>query len=287
MPCRISRSRLWTHRLMLESLKHAESSFVTLTYSNEFGPISNSLNPRHLQLFLKKLRSKISPRNLRYFLVGEYGDLNSRPHFHVALFGYGHCESRIANQSCQKCVRCKLIKGVWNYGQIDLGELNKDSASYIAGYITKKMTNPKNEHVKQWLKGRHPEFARMSLRPGIGAPAMEEVSSVLTSEHGCNQIALTGDVPLSLNHGGRPLPLGRYLRGILRKKVGNADVMSKESLQRYSLEMSQLFKETLSEKNKQKLYKNASWRTILVEENKQKVLNKETKFKIFSQKKGL
>ena len=59
----------------------------------------------------------------------------------------------------------------------------------------------------------------MSLRPGIGAGMMDEVASTLLTlglENGSD------DVPSSLQHGKRSLPLGRYLRRRLRTLIGNA-----------------------------------------------------------------
>lgn len=67
------------------------------------------------------------------------------------------------------------------------------------------------------LYGRHPEFARMSLRPGIGFHAMHEVASTLME---FNLETPSGDVPSALAHGKRVLPLGRYLRRSLRSMVG-------------------------------------------------------------------
>lgn len=67
------------------------------------------------------------------------------------------------------------------------------------------------------LNGRWPEFGRMSLRPGIGHGMMHEVASTFMQFNLENSQA---DVPVSLRHGSRELPLGRYLRRSLRKMVG-------------------------------------------------------------------
>jgi len=65
------------------------------------------------------------------------------------------------------------------------------------------------------LDGRHPEFARMSLRPGIGADFIPEVASSLM-QHEID----TEDVPNVLRHGRAVYPLGRYLKGKLREHLG-------------------------------------------------------------------
>lgn len=65
--------------------------------------------------------------------------------------------------------------------------------------------------------GRHPEFARMSLKPGIGAWAMEDVALTIMQHP---KLAKQEDVPTSLMHGKRHMPLGRYLRRKLADALG-------------------------------------------------------------------
>lgn len=94
-----------------------------------------------------------------------------------------------------------------------LGTLEERSAQYIAGYVVKKMTRPDDPR----LLGRLPEFARMSLKPGIGAGAIPDVASALMQY----KLEASGrDVPNSLRHGSRLLPLGRYLMKRLRLECG-------------------------------------------------------------------
>lgn len=87
------------------------------------------------------------------------------------------------------------------------------SANYIAGYVTKKMTSGSDER----LRGRRPEFARMSLRPGIGANAMEAVALALMRSKLDQTIE---DVPTQLRRGAELMRLGRYLRRKLREQIG-------------------------------------------------------------------
>jgi len=104
-----------------------------------------------------------------------------------------------------------------------VGQLSMASAQYIAGYVTKKMTH----RLDIRLDGRHPEFARMSLRPGIGALAMHNVASDMMRWH----LEKNGDVPTALRYGGKLLPLGRYLRRELRKMVGKNEKAPPATLQ--------------------------------------------------------
>jgi len=201
MPCRINRRRLWTARMMLESLLHSHNSFVTLTYDNDHLPRDGSVVPSHLQLFLKRLRASISPRVIRFYGVGEYGDRTKRPHYHVVIFGL---------------VYINELRSAWTKGMVHVGELNKDSAGYCAGYITKSLTKKDDPR----LGGRHPEFCRMSLKPGIGAGAMETMAKITTSKHGVAAITDTADVPTGFRWAQKIWPLGRYLRRVLREESG-------------------------------------------------------------------
>lgn len=67
-----------------------------------------------------------------------------------------------------------------------------------------------------WLQGRDPEFAQMSLKPGIGYGFMHEVASTLLQYDYLGE----GDVPVTLSHGKTQRLLGRYLRKKLRLMMG-------------------------------------------------------------------
>lgn len=214
LPCRINKRRVWTHRIILETALREDNAFVTLTYDDDNLPKNEEVTPREIQLFIKKLRKQVP--KLRYFAVGEYGDTTQRPHYHLALFGYPTCQrmrTRITKDKRPCCPPCDTVQRIWGKGQIQLGTLEKNSIQYIAGYILKKMT--KNDDNR--LNGRHPEFARMSLKPGIGYDMMHEVASTLM-EYKIEQTI--EDVPNSLQHGRSQLPLGPYLTRSLRAMIG-------------------------------------------------------------------
>lgn len=212
LPCRLNRRRLWTGRLMLESKLHSESVFVTLTYDEKHVPADGNLEPDVLRDFLKRLRSRIEPRRLRYFVVGEYGDQTERPHYHAVLFGVGLGD------------RAQL-QASWDRGFVHVGTLTEKSAGYVVSYTLKRMTRAGDPR----LEGRVPEFARMSLKPGIGAVAMEEIANALRSkialqgaeeDAGPVQRASAVDVPSAFRSGGQSFPFGRYLKGKAREYLG-------------------------------------------------------------------
>jgi hypothetical protein len=114
-----------------------------------------------------------------------------------------------------------------------LGSLEASSAQYIAGYVVKKMNSPNS----MLLPGQKPEFARMSRRHGIGVDAMWDVASALL------QLPSTrvADVPLSLRHGIRSLPLGPYLRRILRQRIGRDEHAPAWALEQARAQVSMVF----------------------------------------------
>lgn len=220
---------------MLESGLLSDNTFITLTYSDTnlrtgssqvFGPtnpLRSTLLKKDAQDWLKRLRAAIEPLKVRYFLVGEYGEMTERPHYHLALFGYPNCnrgktrylvDQNGFQKSC--CIHCDLIMRTWGLGAVMLGSLTAESSQYIAGYVTKKMTSSTDSR----LHGRQPEFSLMSRRPGIGVMAMHDVASTLL-EFDLDDTET--DVPVSLRHGSRQLPLGRFLRNKLRVMVGKEE----------------------------------------------------------------
>lgn len=241
LPCRVKRRRIWVHRLLLEGLLHAESSFVTVTYTDEHLPLiagRPSLRRADYRAWLKRLRSRMQEIvpgwKLRFFLVGEYGDVEGRPHFHAALFGYRGCEfgdwfvySGQKRREC-KCVSCGLIRLTWGKGRIHQGCVERKSMQYLAGYTVKGMTNDNDRR----LDGREPEFARMSLRPGIGAGCAVRIAATMESY----EVSLPG----ALRHGSRILPLGRYIRDKVCELSVNGEADKIASLDEWRQELSAL-----------------------------------------------
>lgn len=301
-PCRINRRRIAASRVMLEAGLHGDNSFLTLTYEDSRLPLSSSLlptlYPKHLQLFFKRFRKTLgSSTPIRYYAVGEYGDISQRPHYHAALFGYG-CAGKITRPEtglrCY-CERCELILSAWQYGNITADELNDTTAAYIAGYVLKKMTS--KEDIR--LNGRYPEFARMSQ--GIGRGSVDFIADALNGEYGHRAFQL-GDVPVSLRTQGKSVPLGRYLRTRLRKKLGiekvNPDTgeitygTPHETLrllhEKENPEMSALQKAYFADplSKKEKLYEELdSLKAKKTQKRKQRILNLEAKHRIHNSRK--
>lgn len=81
----------WIFRLKQELAVSSSCYFVTLTYPDEYLPISSdglpTLDKEQLKAFLHRFRNSFPKgTKFKYFLVGEYGGLLGRPHYHMLLF---------------------------------------------------------------------------------------------------------------------------------------------------------------------------------------------------------
>lgn len=173
--CRVRRSREWAIRCMHEASLHDASCFVTLTYDEEHVPIDGSLNYKHFKRFCRRLVKKMG--KFRFFMCGEYGDSNARPHFHACLFGMHFPDAVLYRElpNGSRLYRSPTLEALWPYGYSTIGEVTFDSAAYVARYVTKKITGGEADlHYRRvlddgtvyWLT---PEFCQMSRKPGIGA----------------------------------------------------------------------------------------------------------------------
>lgn len=165
---------------MHEARMHDESSFVTLTYDDDHLPSDFSLNHSHFVKFFKRLRERLKPRKIRFYMGGEYGEENSRPHYHAAIFGYFPEDIKFwkTGDSGFKIYTSEFLKDVWSMGAVYVGHLTFESASYIARYCLKKERGVKNREILDVTTGeiiyRVNEYGRMSLKPGIGSEYLKK-----------------------------------------------------------------------------------------------------------------
>lgn len=175
--CRIAKRESWALRIVAESKMHEHKCFITLTYDDNNLPSDFSLNYEHFQKFMRTLRKRTG-LPIRFFMCGEYGDSFDRPHYHALLFGINFAGDRAKCNSIHSSFdiyRSPLLEKAWPFGFSSIGELNYATARYCAAYTVKRVTGDRaDDHYLRvmpstgeviWLK---PEFARMSLKPGIG-----------------------------------------------------------------------------------------------------------------------
>ena len=111
----------------------------------------NGLDKESVQLFLKRLRQRISlisDKQIRYIACGEYGGKTGRPHYHLIIWNFPFMEQFSEVQS--------IINDAWNYGDwIDDGKkwyykvgftmvkrCNFGSIYYVLKYMRKEQKIP-------------------------------------------------------------------------------------------------------------------------------------------------
>nr|QJB19379.1 MAG: replication initiator protein [Microvirus sp.]QJB19638.1 MAG: replication initiator protein [Microvirus sp.] len=161
---------------MFESQLHGSSSFITLTYDEASCPFPPSLDYSHFQKFMKRLRKSLGP--LRFFVVGEYGPENGRPHFHACIFGTDFSSDRYVfawSAAGNPYYRSPSLEKLWPFGFSSVCDLTFESAAYVARYSLKKVTGDLAQYYYRFVDADSgevsmlkPEFCRMSLKPGIG-----------------------------------------------------------------------------------------------------------------------
>lgn len=174
--CRLERSRQWAIRCVHEASLYERNCFVTLTYDNEHLPKDGSLDVRHFQLFMKRLRKEFSDQRIRFFHCGEYGETFKRPHYHACLFNFDPGDKVLWSvRDGVRLYTSENLSELWSQGFVTVGDVTFESAAYVARYITKKVTGAlaESHYVDispsgEVLAERKPEYITMSRRPGIG-----------------------------------------------------------------------------------------------------------------------
>lgn len=201
--CQQTRANHWAERCKHEAAQHANNSFLTLTYNDDWRPEDNNVSTRHLQLFIKRLRKRLSrilvsqtkkgrpgdPRHrilsdprkpLRYFACAEYGEETGRPHYHALLFNADFAGEKIGASHGNELRTNEHIAACWtdprtgaSYGNHTIGTAMAGAvAGYIAKYVLKShkynsLNNPICDRDgvanPDWIK---PPFIRPSK--GIG-----------------------------------------------------------------------------------------------------------------------
>lgn len=185
--CRLERSRQWAIRCLHEASLYEDNSFITLTYSDDHLPDGNSLDVKHFQDFMKRLRKRFGS-GIRFFHCGEYGERFSRPHYHACVFGLDFKDKELyrVTQQGHRLYTSQVLEDLWGKGHCLIGDVTFESAAYVARYITKKITGDDaswyygelvNYETGEVIPARKPEYVTMSRRPGVGKPWLEKFQS--------------------------------------------------------------------------------------------------------------
>lgn len=212
MDCRLRAAYEWSLRVMHESELYSSNLFVTLTYDDEHVPADYGLNYYHFQLFMHSLRKEVRGAG-RFFMCGEYGEQFGRPHYHAILFNCFFEDMEFWKViDDNRVYTSDTLSALWGRGFCSIGEVNLDSAGYVARYTTKKVTGPEAGSAYQYVSAdgevfdREPPFLQPSLKPGIGAGWFERFK---------------GDVfPCDyLVYDGKRFPVPRYYSKLLEREA--------------------------------------------------------------------
>lgn len=196
LECKINDSKEWAQRSVCEAAMHHNNWFITLTYDDEHIPSPIPTFSRHslefglwspllyedFQSFVKRLRErlryKLGDSDLRFFMCGEYGPTNGRPHFHVIfydlpLIDLERLELKSVKGRSYTLLTSKLIEDTWGKGFIKIGEVNWETSAYVGRYVLKKFNNLEEfDYCKlcydNFWEPLPPEMRQASRRPGLG-----------------------------------------------------------------------------------------------------------------------
>jgi len=190
--CRLRRQDEWAVRCMLEAQMHKSNRFITFTYDDDHMPTDTGLHYEHIQLLHKKMRQKYGP--FRFFVAGEYGDESKRPHYHGLYFGLDIPDLVKCNSvySTSDLYTSESLGKMWGQGFHTIGEVTYSSARYCAAYAVKKVTGDAADahyervhlHSGEIVKVE-PEFAKMSLKPGLAEEWLRKYWKDVYSVHNC------------------------------------------------------------------------------------------------------
>ncbi len=172
---------------MHEAHLHDHNSFITLTYDEKNLPPDLGLRKSHWQLFVKKLRKwgdKFGQTKIKYLHSAEYGDEHKRPHYHACLFGCNFPDKKFWKTRDDYNIHTSNILDIlWGKGFTTVGDVNWQSAAYVARYALKKI-NGNQRNIPDEKTGLYhyerthlhtgqivevlPEYSTQSRNPGLG-----------------------------------------------------------------------------------------------------------------------
>lgn len=208
--CLSRRAHEWQLRLKEEMNQASSAFFITLTYNEENLPIKKfeyleestgevydcsapMVEPKDVQLFLKRLRKRVYPHKIRYYCVSEYGPKNWRPHYHMILFNL----PRYLNPH-------RLLEKTWGKGFVTVSKVTIGRIAYVTKYCFA------NTFFPPYLQ---PNFTRMSLKPAIGHTYLEKVR---------HQLEYLDFDDLTFYSDGKCYPIPKYYRKKFEKEYYNS-----------------------------------------------------------------
>lgn len=226
--CLERRRNDWSFRLLQEQKRSISAHFVTLTYADEYLPVTvrgdPTLEKRHLQLFFKRIRDLMVRKStiiekyekkgskwpkMTYYAVGEYGTKTLRPHYHMIVF----------NIPNDVLVKLELL---WDNGFVDVKPCNQATIHYTTKYMINK---------EQETKGIKP-FSLCSK--GIGENYLQK--NISYHKNGQKYYVVNDGVKMPIPKYYKDKIFGKYENQI------NAAKTEKKVYERYQAEVNRLAK---------------------------------------------
>lgn len=154
--CRLRKAKDWAIKLNKEAKYVKEACMITYTFDSNMlenderckklggnlSFVTKIENSKHyMQKFIKRLRKKYPDKNLYYYNIGEYGEINKRPHYHMILFGMNFHETRKeawTSKSGHPQYVDETLTYLWGAGRVTIQDLNSKNIVYVAQYTLKK-----------------------------------------------------------------------------------------------------------------------------------------------------
>lgn len=197
--CRIDRREEWTMRIMSEVSVH-DGVFVTLTYNDENCPRDYQLNKVDYQLYLKRLRqnlarSRSSETKIKFYCVGEYGEIGSEHDYYNTGFGRPHYHLIISGLSPLRDYA--VINSSWRLGFVKVLPAIPSTVRYVLKYMDKQLVG---RRAKEVYGDFQPPFCSMSN--GIGRDWLVSHHEQIESDSG-------------IYYKGRLVPVPRYYKKLM------------------------------------------------------------------------
>lgn len=236
LDCRLTYSREWANRCIVEARDYKDNYFLTLTYNNaslpqvsDFGEVLDhaTLVYRDIQRFNDSLRihwrRKYNHNGIRFFMAGEYGPATMRPHYHMIVFNLPLFDLQLYKNSDlgDSYYTSEELNHIWRKGFIVVGALTRESAAYTARYCLKKIQDGLSDIYDELNIKK--EFTQMSRKPGIGREFYERNKDKLFKQ---------GFLSVSDGKAGMRIYPGRYYKQ-LYKNENEAEYLKYAEIQKY------------------------------------------------------
>lgn len=239
--CKYRLCREWSNRIQMEMEFYGgveRCAFVTLTFDDEYLP-QEGVQIKDVQDYLKRVRERLGGREIKYYAIGDYGELRGRPHYHLIIMnvdGFDYYGNLQRLKRKEPIIKSKddwyHLHEAWQgkgYTDIQRPRSTGGVGGYVANYLAKMQKAIKQAESQ----GLNPPFRLMSK--GLGLRSTIQLAK---------KMADNPDVVWPINYLERKgtdgktykFALGRYLRKKLHEFAGKLKIYeAQRQLNKYNL----------------------------------------------------